>query len=66
MNNSLAVCIFKSSNPPPPPPHLALICKGDRREVLIKVIKRTNLIESGAVEFFFFLYTGWRWRCVWS
>lgn len=37
---------FKSSNPEPP--HLTLICKGDRREVLIKVIKRTNLIKSGA------------------
>lgn len=37
---------FKSSNPEPP--HLPLICKGDRREVLIKVIKRTNLNKSAA------------------
>lgn len=45
---------FKSSNPEPPP-HLPLICKGDRREVLIKVIKRTNLIKSGAG----FFFRGW-------
>lgn len=55
MNNSLAVCIL--SHQIPNPPHLPLICKGDRREALIKVIKRTNLIKSGAGIFFFF--RGW-------
>lgn len=56
MNNSLAVCILSHQIPNPHPHHhhLPLICKGDRREVLIKVIKRTNLIKSGAGFFFFF------------
>lgn len=56
MNNSLAVCILSHQIPNPHPHHhhLPLICKGDRREVLIKVIKRTNLTKSGAGFFYFF------------
>lgn len=63
MNNSLAVCILSHQIPNPHPHHLhhlhhhlPLICKGDRREVLIKVIKRTNLIKSGAGFFLFFFF----------